>query len=285
MGTLWNSGKSIPVYSLTPEELKEAIHEWAEGCEELEKLLWTCYRKGIETAGSHVGKHNNYLDFYVNSNSVNQLKRVLSVAESYGFAETFMMFGGNPFSGPDWYRTHVDISCLIPENVREFYTCTTQVLENENQEVSTRCFALMLEFAEFFEDKLAALTFRMKVRNHCEYEFFIEKHCGQRDWATLDELFSSVGMIQKKRDDVPFVSWYIRSSSEEDFYLTILALLESIRNKWNLKTPTEIVDNDAPFFNALIMQKKFGTSPEGVKKMNDWINSNCHHPKGCKVNY
>ena len=281
----WNRMVSIPVNSLTQEELREAIHEWAEGCEELEKLLWTCYHKGIETGGSHVGKHNNYFEFYVDFNSTSLLQRILSAAETYGFAETFMMFGGNPFSGPNWYRTNLCIECLIPEKVAEFYSQVNHTLEDETQNISARCFALMLEFAEFFEDKLANLRFRMKVRNHSEYELFIETSKSGHNVAYFDELFGSFGMIQMKRDDSPVVLWYINGFSEEDFYLTIKTILDGIRSKWKLETPTEIVDEKNPFFNALIMQKKFGTTPEGVKKMNDWINSNCHHPMGRKVNY
>ncbi len=281
----WNRMVSIPVKSLTQEELKEAIHEWAEGCDELEKLLWTCYEKGLETAGSHVGKHNNYLDFYVASNSKSQLKKVLFVAEAYGFSESFMMFGGNPISGPEWYRTHVDVSCLIPENVAEFYANITQALENENTEIPARCFGMMIDFAEFFEGKMAMLNFRMKVRNHSEYEFFIETFANQQNWAYFDELFSSCGMIQKTRDDAPFICWYLKSSSKEDFYDTLQNLLDKIRENWNFNTPTEVTDDMNFDLKALIMQKKFGTTPEGVKKMNAWINSNHPRLNGRKVNY
>ena len=281
----WNSGASVPIHSLTSEELKDAIHEWSEGSEELERLLWTCYRRGLETGGCHIGKYNNYLEFYISPESSEYLKRTLSVAESYGFAETFMMFGGNPLSGPNWYRTSISVDCLIPENVGGFYERINDALEGENSKVSARCFALMLEIAEFFEDKLADLNFRMKVRNHSEYEFFIEKYKGRHNWDYLDELFSSFGMLQKKAEDAPFVFWYLMSFSEEDFYNTLVIILNGIREKWSLEAPSEIVDPRDFNFNALLMQKKFGNTPEGVKKMNDWINANNPRPDGRKVNY
>ena len=281
----WNTGASVPIHSLTHNELKEAIHEWAEGSEELERLLWTCYTKGLETGGCHIGKYNNYLEFYINATSTEQLKRVLSTAESYGFAETFMMFGGNPLSGPNWYRTSISVDCLIPEKVDEFYARLNRTLIDEEANNSARCFGLMLEFAEFFEDKLADINFRMKVRNHTLYEFFIEKYKGRHNWAYLDELFSSFGMLQKKAEDAPFVWWYFKGESEKDFYDTVKNILEGIRSKWSVETPTEIVDDKDFNFNALLMQKKFGTTPEGVKKMNDWINENNPRPNGRKVNY
>lgn len=281
----WNTGASVPVTSLTSEELKDAIHEWAEGCDELEKLLWLCYRKGLETSGCHVGKKNNYLEFYVTPKSNELLKRVLLVAEAYGFAETFMMFGGNPYSGPNWHRTTLSIDCLIPENVGEFYTRISQALEDETQLVDARCFGMMTEFAEFFEDKLADLNFRMRVHAHSEYEFYIEKFKGEHNWNYFDELFVALGMTRKQREDAPFVCWCIKSSSVKEFSDALNILLEGIRTKWSLKTPTEIVDPKDFNFNALLMQKKFGTTSEGVKKMNDWINANKPNPNRRDVNY
>ena len=283
--TKWNSGVSVPVHALTHDELKEAIHEWAEGSEKLERLLWTCYEKGLETGGCHIGPYSNYLEFYVNTNSAEQLKKVLATAESYGFTEAFMMFGGNPLSGPNWYRTSLAVDCLIPENVDEFYARINRDLVAAESTSSARCFALMLEFADFFEDKLADIKFRMKVRNHSLYEFFIEKYKGSHNWEYLDELFGSFGMLQKKAKDAPFVWWYFKGESEEDFYDTVKNILEGIRNKWTLSVPNEIVDPKDFNFNALLMQKKFGTTPEGVKKMNDWINANNPRPGARKVNY
>lgn len=281
----WNTGASVPVTSLTPEELKDAIHEWAEGCNELEKLLWLCYRKGLETGGCHVGQRNNYLDFYITSQSSERLKKVLWAAETYGFAETFMMFGGNPYSGPNWYRTVLSVDCLIPENVGEFYARISQTLEDETEVFSTRCFGMMTEFAEFFEDKLVNLTFRMRVRNHCEYEFYIEKFKGEYNWNYFDELFGSLGMTKKQREDAPFVCWCLKSSSEKEFGDALNIILEGIRAKWSLETPTEIMPDMEFNHKALLMQKKFGTTPEGVKKMNDWINANKPNPNRRDVNY
>ena len=50
----WNTGAGIPISSLSQDELKEAIHEWAEGSKELEDILWACYKNDVVTIGSHV---------------------------------------------------------------------------------------------------------------------------------------------------------------------------------------------------------------------------------------
>ena len=62
----YNSGASIPISSLSDEELKIAIHEWAEGNDSLESLLWKCYKNGIETQGCHSGL-NSYLQIGLKS--------------------------------------------------------------------------------------------------------------------------------------------------------------------------------------------------------------------------
>lgn len=51
----YNNIKSIPIDSLSKEELKTAIHEWAEGDDAMERLLWAFYNKGIKTNGCHAG--------------------------------------------------------------------------------------------------------------------------------------------------------------------------------------------------------------------------------------
>ena len=44
----YNHIESIPIDSIPQEELAQAIKEWAEGDEAMEKLLWACYNNGIK---------------------------------------------------------------------------------------------------------------------------------------------------------------------------------------------------------------------------------------------
>ncbi|MBQ8299015.1 MAG: hypothetical protein IJX99_03980 [Clostridia bacterium] len=280
----WNRSVAIPTESLTLEELKEAIHEWAEGCDELEKLLWSCYNNGLKTAGCHVGKYNNYLQYYVASESKEQSARVLNATESYGNSEAFLTFGGNPISGPSWYKTNISISSYIPDDVGSFYASINRELEGETH-VEARCFGLMAEFADFFEDKMTGLYFRVTVRNHSEYRFIVESYMNQRNWEYLDELFGSLGLVREEREDVPLVAWSLNASSEEEFYNGVKSLLDAIRSNWAIETPTTFFDDMGFNLKALIMQKKFGTTPEGVALMNNWINTNHPNPNVRKVNY
>ena len=282
----WNTGASFPISSLTPEELKEAIHEWAEGYDELEDLLWTCYQSGLETAGADAHEHRNYFEFYIEESSAEQAKRLLSAVEAYGFGQIFVTFGGNPYSGPNWHRTSFDVSCLRPEDVRTFFTCLARAVENENFEKTHRSFELVADFARFFEDKMTGISLRANVRNHSEYEFFIESHMNQRNWAYFDELLGSLGMNCLKSEKDPSTLWWqLRASSAEEFSEAMKRLAEGVRTKWSLPVPTEPTDDMGWAEASLIMRQKFGTTREGLNRLNDWINTTYPRKDGRKVNY
>ena len=44
---MYNTGQPIDIETLSKDELKEAFHEWAEGCDILENLLIEAYNKGL----------------------------------------------------------------------------------------------------------------------------------------------------------------------------------------------------------------------------------------------
>lgn len=281
----WNTGASIPISALTPEELKVAIHEWAEGYDELEDLLWVCHRKGLETAGSHACDQNNYFQFYISESSIEQAKRLLSATEAYGFGQIFVTFGSNPYSGPNWHRTSFDVSCLRPEDVRNYFTRMARAVENEQFERTHRAFEFVADFARFFEDKMTGVCLRANVRNHSEYEFFIESHRNEGNWAYFDELFGSLGMTSYRREADQFAAWYIRGSTQEEFYEAMKHVAEGVQTKWSLPVPTEPTDDMGWAEASLIMRQKFGTTREGTKLLNDWINTTYPRKDGRKVNY
>ena len=73
----WNTGAGIPISSLSQDELKEAIHEWAEGSQELENFLWECYHNDVTTIGSHVSERENMEIFMFNLLLKNQTEEIL----------------------------------------------------------------------------------------------------------------------------------------------------------------------------------------------------------------
>ena len=99
----YNRMASIPISSLSEQELPIAIREWAEGNVHMENLLWACYKNGIETNSCHADE-SPYIGFYLDSKKEEVLK-LLNVAQSIKGASFLVMpDGGNPFSGPDWNR-------------------------------------------------------------------------------------------------------------------------------------------------------------------------------------
>lgn len=50
-----SSEKVIDIDNVPKEKIPMLFSKWAEGCGELEELLWTCYDKGIKTIGSCAG--------------------------------------------------------------------------------------------------------------------------------------------------------------------------------------------------------------------------------------
>ena len=122
-GSTWNCLKSIPVDDLSEAELKEAIHEWAEGHDSFEELLWLCYNNGIKTNGCCAGDHHfAYVDFLLDEGK-EKLLEMMSAAWKYGKINFFCQFYGNPRSGSDWYKT-----CLLEKMLMQFLFLVNFVL-------------------------------------------------------------------------------------------------------------------------------------------------------------
>ena len=127
----YNNMKTIPISSLSEQELKMAIKEWAEGSEILEQFLWNCHLKQLETNGCHAGK-NPFVGFYLN-NSEEEIRKILNTIQSMKGSEVFIMpDGGNPFSGKDWYRSVItaSINTNYRNEANEFFKKLRQAMEN-----------------------------------------------------------------------------------------------------------------------------------------------------------
>lgn len=107
----YNNLSSIDIYSLSNEELKKAIHEWAEGEPVIEELLWKCYNSGVETRGCHAGGRP-YLTISADK-STDKVKNMLaSVCDVDGFSIIISPDGGNAFSGDNFYKSDLGIVFL-----------------------------------------------------------------------------------------------------------------------------------------------------------------------------
>ena len=128
----WNYGCSIPILALSEAERKEAIHEWAEGNDSLERLLWNCYENKVVTNGCCAGEHHRpYVDFLIEESSRDALKQILDAADNRSnYKAIFLMSGGNPYSGPDWYKPILGISPC--KERKSFFDDLNSYSENSN---------------------------------------------------------------------------------------------------------------------------------------------------------
>ena len=102
----YNNMKSIPIDSIPEEEMAQAIKEWAEGDESMERLLWTCYKKGIKTSGCHAGG-SPYIDF-TDQENINKISGLMDVTQKIEGSQILIKVdGGNPFSGAEWHLPNI----------------------------------------------------------------------------------------------------------------------------------------------------------------------------------
>ena len=128
----YNHINSIPIDSIPKEEIAQAIKEWAEGYSFLERLLWSCFINNLETNGCHVGK-NTYVGFVYDKDRINDLLVVLQAAIAHQDSQILICpDGGNPLSGPDWYKSDITIGAKTPivRKSRKFCNSITAAINN-----------------------------------------------------------------------------------------------------------------------------------------------------------
>ena len=150
----YSDGSSIDIQSLSPQELKIAIKEWAEGDASLENLLWICHENQIETNGCNIHK-SSYISLFTN-NSKDKIVKMLNIAQSFTETEVHISpDGGNPFSGPNWDRPYISISINTDNMVKtdKIFDALSETLTSDKAQIlpNDEIFAQALDFLEFFE--------------------------------------------------------------------------------------------------------------------------------------
>lgn len=161
--TLWNYGASIPIDSLSQEQRKEAIKEWAEGNAILEELLLKCYENGVKTTGSHTG-HTGclpYVGMLIDESNFKSLNQLLMAALSLEGTNTQVIFSGyNVRSGPNWYKSMLTFGISKRTDANRLFDSLSSSL-NENKEVNDDVTKSFFNIYDFLKDKSAPLEFRI----------------------------------------------------------------------------------------------------------------------------
>lgn len=265
----WNNGSSIAIADLNEIELKEAMKEWAEGNKELEELLWECHHNGVVTTGSHVGEYSAYVQFLIEDSS-EKIKNILCAAWNFDNVKVTLDFEGNPFSGPDWYKSTISISPKRGCEASKLFACLTESLNNPEVMCCSNPFVHSYAIYHFLDGKESDLTFNFEKEDN---KFSISIVCfgNTRNWNNFSEIFVTARMSEERKEEKGLIRWSYQTKDEEEFNSIIINLLETLKIKWNLSLPNEINNDMTLTSSALVMRRKFGTDQEGIKRFNEWL--------------
>ena len=275
----WNCGKTIPIGRLSSDELNVAIHEWAEGNETLEELLWLCHKKGVETTGCDAGDHHfAYIDIALRSDR-ESLCKVLNAAVNLKRCSLLFSFSGNPRSGPLWYEPHIGIFPNRREDVQPVYEELCTALKKPWGKKPSKVTEQLLNIADFLKDKEAGLSVRLYERQE-GYLFAVECLGNSRNWNYFSELFVAAGLhiMENKKPNLPLQAWGIKTKNVFELSCALRSVYETMRLKWNLPLPEKFTEDMDFNSMALMMRRKFGTDEIGEEQLNEWVRDNWGKP-------
>lgn len=270
----YNNMKSIPIDSLTLDELKVAIKEWAEDDDSMERLLWVCKNKNIETMGCHAGGHP-YIDFCVNNSKEDVIKLINVTFNKEKSQILISPDGGNPFSGHKWFVPSItlNIETKYKEEADEYFDSLSDTLLNKEKEnvLDFELFSKIIDLYEFFTEKESCLAFRIKHELD-NYIFSVEVIKREKNFDYFNNLFVNAGLIlDEERATKERNIWKMENSNKIEFSLTLKKVIKYIIDNYSLPLP--INESEIKNFTALAHFKKreYGNTDEGIKKFNKWL--------------
>ena len=262
----YNHIKSIPIESIPKKKIKRAIHEWAEGDDAMERLLWACYDKGIKTAGCHADARP-WIDFKYQEN-LNRIIPFFEVTQEVKGSQILIMVdGGNPFSGPEWFLSAilVGIDVEYKDEVDVYFDKLTEAIEKDFKKTHP-----LLELLEFFLNKESSLLFRFRHKQDDTYVFYIEAHVIRERYEYYDKVFKKAGLIEivnKSPDGLrDRYGWKIEDTNLEKIWKRIEKAKDIIIKEYSME-PEEDEERIVDFVDKTRLKKK--TLSE--KEFNKWL--------------
>ena len=271
----YNNMKSIPIDSLNEEELKKAIKEWAEGDDSMEKLLWTCKLKNVETTGCHAGAQP-YISFCVNDSKEEIIKLINVIYKKEESQILITSDGGNPFSGPKWFAPGImlGINTLYKDKADAFFNELSDALLS-NKKVNNDDFVLfskIIDLYNFFIEKESCINYRIRHLQLNNYIFTAEVIARNRDFNYFNELFTKAGFTLDETCKIDIKKqWKIENSDKNILEEKLKNAISFIIDNYSLSLPTK--ESEIENFTALahFKMREFGNTDEGIKKFNDWL--------------
>ncbi len=249
----YNNLSSIDVYSLSPEELKIAIHEWAEGDEAMEELLWKCYNSGVETKQSHAGARP-YIEISGDHNVEKVKSLISSVCNVDGFSTRIAPDGGNPFSGDVFYKPGIGIAFLKTEyqsEADEIFRRMTQSLDM--QSVPNKMIDSFINLYNAFKGKESGLDFRITFQDG-KYQFSTGVG-GRYNLEQFNELFSNIGLTPGKFGVIDV--WQFESDNLEDFGNKMEYFTNTLINNYSFELPDRLDEKMSFNERFLYLRRRF----------------------------
>lgn len=273
----WNRKRSIPISLLSEAQLKEAVHDWAEGSVALEELLWMCLNNGVITEGCDAGNHGHfpYIGLLVDESNREMMERVISATLKSYCSDVLFNFYSNPRSGPEWYK----VSVMISPNTRGektdlFFREITHALESSRDDEEMNAAKLLMKLYDFLAEKCAPVDLGVRC-NGTMYmiELKARKLSGYLDY--FSDLFSKANLTKLNTSpDFPYDVAIIECGDNESLCRALINVLEVFENEWTFEVPDKLSDEEYKTnYGAKLMRMKFGTDERGVKLMNDWLNA------------
>ena len=271
----YNHIHSIPIESIPKEELAQAIKEWAEGDEAMERLLWACYENDIKTAGCHAGGFP-YLEFRFENATDKVISLINATIETKGSQVLMTPDGGNPISGEEWYLPDIAVGfeTMYKDEAGQCFDHLTESLTKDNSDNKDKAMAYaLMRLLEFLIGKESALTLRFKYNENGNYAFSLESNPVNEEVSIyFNQLFTKANFTEENifPEGSKRRSWKIESDNFEDMLKQLHESVESIINNYSLEPPTREEDITDLRQLARFKRKEFGDDVDSYERFVEW---------------
>lgn len=244
----YNNVKSIPIDSLSSEELSNAIEEWSEGNNNMEELLWNFHNKGIKTNGSHVGT-NSYIGIEYEIDKKDAISKITNFILSVRGIEVLIIpDGGNPYSGPDWYKPIITIiSKTWIENVaNNHFKVVTNILNDNSEIIKEINSKPMFELLDFFINKYIGLYFRILHDNDDNYSISFEVSTEENSdlYIYLNNNLLNLGFNIRGVEGGNHKFWEFSTKNSKELNIKIKNAVNNLIKNYSFRTPINLEEVD-----------------------------------------
>jgi len=266
----YNYGASIPIGSLSEEELNQAMKEWSHYDLHMEQLLRKCMEKGIVTNGCHP-EVDPYIDFILGKNIEAEKKLVSGILDIKNTQLLILPDGGNPFAGPDWDKAIALVGAKI-DNKEEVDNFLDTLTNSFDKEVPNNNFYFKgMELADYLRNKESRFNIRILHGEDNEYVFNIETTAlTEKMYSYYRDFLNKSGLSEDKEMPNHRLCFVIKSTDKNVMYKKVEELTNYI--KMNFNAPN-FDDEEELNFNMIARKKRreFGETIEGLKKFKEWL--------------